>query len=440
MTKKTYFQPTTRTRLLSAAVASCFVGTLNASTLLPSGGVVAHGSASFAQAGNTLTITNSNGTIINWNTFSIGSGYTTNFIQSSASSSVLNRVLSADPSILLGTLTSNGRVFLINPNGIYVGAGAQINVSQFVASSLNLSDANFLANKLQFDANELGNAGTVVNQGSITTPSGGSVYLVAPNVTNEGIITTPNGETILAAGQTVTLLDTGTPGVSVEVTGAEGNATNLGQIVADAGRIGIAGVLVKNSGTLNASSVVREGGKIFLRASKDVQVDGNGRIVTTGVKGGKVEVLGDRVAIADNASIDASGNNGGGEVLIGGDAHGANPDIKNATVTYLGENATIKADATDHGDGGIIILWADDTARAYGSISAKGGVNGGNGGFVEVSGKRYLDFQATVNTQAPRGKAGWLLLDPNDVFISATNPTTGNAFYSNGSINCRSDT
>ena len=168
-----------RSRFLAAAVTSCFVGTLQASNL-PTGGIVSAGSASFNQVGNMLNVTNSNGAIINWNTFSIASGYTTRFIQTSSSSSVLNRVLSTDPSVLLGTLTSNGRVFLINPNGILVGRGAQINVGGFVASTLNLSDANFLANKLQFDATP--GAGSVVNQGSITTPSGGSVYLAAPNV------------------------------------------------------------------------------------------------------------------------------------------------------------------------------------------------------------------------------------------------------------------
>ncbi len=408
----------TRSRLLAAAISTCFVTGVQGANL-PTGGVVAAGNASFNQIGNVLNVTNSNGTVINWNTFSIGSGYTTNFIQSSVSSSVLNRVLSADPSVILGTLTSNGRVFLINPNGIMVGAGSRIDVAGFIASTLNISDANFLANKLQFDATP--GAGSVINNGSITTPSGGSVYLVAPNVSNNGIITTPQGETILAAGQTVTLLDTGTPGVSVEITGAEGNATNLGAIVANAGKIGIAGVLVKNSGTLNASSATTVGGRVFLKASQDAYVDGSGRIVTTGTKGGSVEVLGNRVAVIDNASIDASGTNGGGSVLIGGDFQGKNAAVQNATVTYFGANASIKADATGNGNGngGKVIVWSDDTTRAYGSISAKGGANGGNGGFVETSGHRYLDARgARVNAGSTSGLSGTWLIDPSDITIA----------------------
>src|ERR1019366_309340 len=181
------------------------------------------------------------------------------------------------------------------------------------------------------------------------------------------------------------------PGVNVTITGAEGNATNLGQIISEAGRIGLAGVLVKNSGTLNASSLVKEGGRIFLHASQDAYVDGAGRIVVTGTKGGSIEVLGNRVAVMDNASLDASGQNGGGTVLVGGDEHGANPDVQNASITYFGPQASIKADAIQNGDGGKVIVWADDTTRAYGAISAQGGAQSGNGGVVETAGHRYLD-------------------------------------------------
>ena len=86
----------------------------------PDGGVVVNGSASFSQQGNTLNITNTPGTIINWQQFSIQSGETTRFIQQSTDSAVLNRVVGQDPSQILGQLQSNGRVFLINPNGIYL--------------------------------------------------------------------------------------------------------------------------------------------------------------------------------------------------------------------------------------------------------------------------------------------------------------------------------
>ena len=413
---KSSWLPKSRTKLLVLAVAACFASNSQA---LPTDPVVVNGSATFAQSGNVLNVTNSNGAIINWNKFSIGVNETTRFIQTSASSAVLNRVLANDPSLIYGTLTSNGKVWLINPAGIMVGAGGRVDTAGFVASTLNISNQNFLAGRNLFESTP--GAGSVVNQGSITTPSGGSVYLIGPNVSNEGIITTPQGETILAAGQTVSLIDSATPGVKVDITGAEGNVTNLGSVIAEAGRIGMAGVLVKNSGTLNASSVVSEGGKIFLRASQDAVVDGNGRIVTTGTKGGSVEVLGNRVAVMDNASIDASATSEGGDggsIKVGGDYQGKNPDIQNASITYFGPNASLKADAGKVGDGGTVIVWADDTTRAYGSISALGGTSGGNGGFVETSGKNHLAINGIrVDTRAPKGRVGNWLLDPDSLTI-----------------------
>ncbi|MFZ2855526.1 MAG: filamentous hemagglutinin N-terminal domain-containing protein [Rhodocyclaceae bacterium] len=411
--------PISRT-LIATAVAACFAPLVFALPVAPS---VVNGSASFAQNGNTLTVTNSNQAIINWQSFSIGSKEITRFVQPSANSSVLNRVLGNDPSQLLGALQSNGRVFLINPAGVLVGQGARVDVAGFAASTLNLSNSDFLANRLRFG--ETPGAGKVQNLGEITTPSGGSVYLVAAQVDNGGIISAPNGEVLLAAGQRVELIDTATPGVRVAVVGSEGNATNLGTITAEAGRIGIAGVLVRNSGTLNASSVVSEGGRIFLKASSDTLLTGDSRISATGAKGGDVEVLGQRVALTDNARIDASGRNGGGSVLVGGDYQGKNAAIQNSRITYFGKEASIQADALENGDGGKVIVWADDTTRFAGSINARGGAKGGNGGNAEVSGKAYLDFKGTVDLSAKAGVAGTLLLDPTNITIGANADLNG---------------
>ena len=316
-----------RQQLLVAAVSACFTAGAHA---LPTVPTVVNGTAGFAQSGNVLTVTNSAGAIINWQKFGIAAGETTRFIQPSASSAVLNQVVGVngirEMSQIHGTLSSNGKVWLINPAGILVGASGVIDTAGFIASTLTVRAEDFLAGKLNFQATP--GAGDVVNRGTITTPTGGSVYLVGTNVSNEagGVITTPGGETVLAAGATVDLLDTSTPGVKVEITGAANNATNLGSIVAEAGRIGIAGTIVRNAGTLDASSVVNEGGRIFLKASQDTYVDGAGRIAATGTKGGNVEVLGNRVAVMDQASIDVSGTNGGGTIKVGGDYQGKNPD------------------------------------------------------------------------------------------------------------------
>ena len=218
-----------RVKLISLAVASCFAR--EAVYANPTGPTVVNGQVSFHQQGNLLQITNSPNSIINWQSFWIGAGEITRCVQPSASSAVLNRVVTQDPSSILGALQSNGRVLLINPNGILFGAGAQIDVAGLVASTLKLSDADFLAGRLRFT--EQPGAGSVVNQGAINTPQGGQVYLVGPAVTNGGIITSPRGEVILAAGNTVELVDPGTPSLRVEITAPDNQAINLGQIVAD---------------------------------------------------------------------------------------------------------------------------------------------------------------------------------------------------------------
>ena len=224
------------------AVAACFgSGAYNAAYANPVAPAVVNGAAQFTTTGGLLSITNTPNAIINWGSFSIGANEITRFVQQSASSAVLNRVIGQDPSSILGALQSNGRVFLINPNGIAFGAGSQINVGGLVASTLGLSNEDFLAGRLRFTEG-LGNS--LINNGNITTPNGGSVYLVGSAVTNNGIITSPKGEVILAAGNSVELVNPGTPDLRVEVVAPENQALNLGQITADSGRIGIYAGLV----------------------------------------------------------------------------------------------------------------------------------------------------------------------------------------------------
>ncbi|MEK6593729.1 MAG: filamentous hemagglutinin N-terminal domain-containing protein [Pseudomonadota bacterium] len=444
-----------RRKLISLAVASCFASGVAQAN--PTNPVVVSGSAAIQQSGNLLSITNSPSAIINWGSFSIGAGEITRFIQQSQASAVLNRVVGQDPSAILGALQSNGRVFLINPNGILFGAGSQIDVAGLVASTLSLSDADFLAGRMRFS--ETPNAGSLVNQGSINTASGGSVYLVAPDITNSGIITSPRGEVILAAGKSVELVNPGTPNLRVEINAPDNRAINLGQIVADSGRVGIYAGLINQAGVVQANSaVVGEYGEIVLKATQDITLDagsvttangpGGGSItlqsgdttLVSGVieakgtqsQGGTVEILGNLVGLTGSASVDVSGETGGGTVLVGGDYQGKNPDIQNAYRTYFGPDATIRADAITAGDGGKVIVWSDDATRAYGSISARGGSTSGNGGFVEVSGKNWLDFAASVDTRAPNGLAGTLLLDPSDVTISNSADALSSGTFSGG--------
>ena len=142
---------------------------------------------------------------------------------------------------------------------------------------------------------------------------------------------------------------------------------------------------------MQANAVTAEGGKVVLRATGDNLVDG-AVTARAGSQGGSVDLLGDRVALYDNGSVDASGATGGGSVRIGGDYQGKNPGVPNASSTFIGTNASIKADATQSGDGGRVIVWSNDATRFYGQISARGGEQAGNGGFAEVSGKKVLKW------------------------------------------------
>src|SRR5471032_2121948 len=414
-------QPLQR-KVLAAVVAACFISAAQAN---PSAPQVVAGQASFNQQGNLFSITNTPNTIINWQSFSIGANDITRFIQQSSDSKVLNRITGQDPSQILGALQSNGKVFLINPNGVMFGAGSRVDVNGLVASSLNLSDADFLAGKNNFVGNA--SAGKVSNQGTITTPGGGQVFLIAPNVDNSGIITSPNGEIILAAGESVQLVDSANPDVHVQISAPLDQALNLGQIVAQGGRVGIYGALVNQRGHVSADSAVRgDAGQIILKSSGTTLLEAGSTTTATGANGagGSVELLGQQVGLMGNAKVDASGATGGGTVLVGGDYHGQNPAVQNAQSSYVGADAVIAADAVQTGQGGKVIVWSDQATRAYGSISARGGAQGGDGGFVETSGA-YLDVAGIkVSTAAAHGKLGQWLLDPDDIVVDNSGAAT----------------
>src|SRR5258706_9532689 len=178
-----------RRKLLCALVAYAFAGSALAN---PNGPAVVNGTANFATAGKSLTVTNTPNAIINWQAFSIGAGESTRFVQQSASSSVLNRVVGQDPSAIYGTLSSNGRVFLLNPNGILFGAGSRVDVAGLVASTLRLSNGDFLAGRLNFTGDPA-RAAAVVNQGSITANNGGAGYLLGAAGEKQGGLTAPGG-------------------------------------------------------------------------------------------------------------------------------------------------------------------------------------------------------------------------------------------------------
>ncbi|MYM25047.1 filamentous hemagglutinin N-terminal domain-containing protein, partial [Duganella sp. FT135W] len=434
-----------RRKALAVLVAACYSSVYAA----PINPTVVAGQATFSQQGKTYTITNTPNAIINWQGFSIGADELTRFVQQSADSKVLNRITGQDPSLILGSLQSNGKVFLINPNGVIFGAGSRVDVNGVVASSLNISNADFLAGKNNF--NGAASAGKVSNQGTITTPSGGQIFLLAPAVENSGIISSPNGDVVLAAGHSVQLFDSADPNVQVVVSAPSAQAINLGQIVAQGGRVGVYGALVNQRGVINANSAVRgEHGKIVLKASGTELVEAGSQTTATGSNlntGGDIVLLGAQVGLTGNAVVDASGAAGGGTVLVGGDYQGKNATVMNAQQAYVGKEVVIRADALDSGNGGKVVVWSDAATQVFGAISARGGAAGGNGGMVETSG-HYLDMQGQVDTRAPHGANGSLLLDPSDVYIAldastaraagmeigSTLPVSGGVFLETASV------
>ncbi|MEQ8755342.1 MAG: DVUA0089 family protein [Coleofasciculus sp. G1-WW12-02] len=184
-------------------------------------------------------------------------------------------------------------------------------------------------------------------------------------------------------------------------------------------------LLSVSPGALFYNAVEAAGGKITNRGNlavgqrESLTLAGD-TVTSTGsltAPGGKVQVLGERVGLLENARIDVSSDTGGGVVLIGGAFQGQG-DVPTAARTFIDTGVRINADAFRSGNGGNVIVWADEVTGFYGTISARGGSEVGNGGFVEVSGKEHLIFRGTVDTTAVNGLSGTLLLDPTDIVIA----------------------
>lgn len=455
-----------------------------ARTTLPSGMTVVQGQASTVTNGARLTITNSANALLNWQSFSIGSDAAVRFEQPNAASRVLNRVTGNDPSAIFGQLSSNGQVWLLNPNGVLFGQGARIDVAGLVASTLNIGDAQWRAGRTLLTAGDSAPSAGVVNQGELRTTTGGYVLLVggvgsvdgAGGVRNEGVIDAPGGRVALAAGRSIDLADSSTPNLVVRVDtspGDPGSVSNLGRISAAGGRIDLAAAIVNQSGIVRADTLDDLAGHVSLRGSGSVTTSatsltsasarasaGTGTGGSAGTilvdsgpagtsllagqwlalaesasgQGGQIRLLGERVALLDGARVDASGARGGGEVLVGGGAQGRDPTVRNARATYIAPTVHVAADATGEGNGGRIVVWGSDSARAYGHFSAQGGPAGGDGGLVETSGG-WLDARpASVRTGAPKGKSGTWLLDPYDLTITDAANVTPNDVPVTGSV------
>ncbi len=204
---------------------------------------------------------------------------------------------------------------------------------------------------------------------------------------------------------------------------AGANVVNTGVLSASGdagGTVVVLGENVTSSGEIRADSAVGEtAGSIELHSvvTTELVAESVTSVNAEQGVGGEIKVLGSNVGLLDESVVEANGSYGGGEVLIGGDRTGANEQIRNAEFIYLGENSRVSVDGVYNGDGGKLITFAENTARIYGELTARGGINGGFGGFIETSGLQGFDIRVTPIADAPIDGGGEWLIDPYNIFI-----------------------
>ena len=395
----------------------------------PIGGQVVSGAGAIAQSGNVTTITQSSQNLsLTWKSFNVGSNETVNFLQPSASAIAVNRIFDTNGSRILGHLNANGQIYLINPNGILFGQGAQVNVGGLVASTLDLNDASLSGNSRSFSGT---GTGSVVNLGTINARY---VALLGNHVSNQGLITARLGSVALGAGSAATLTFSGNDLVHMQVDKGVLNSLveNGGLIQADGGYVimtagakdELLASVVNNTGVIEAQAVDNRNGSITLLGGAAGTVNAGGTLDASSATGagGKVVLTANHVQVTGR--VDASGANGGGTVDIGGGFQGKDSSIANASQTLVGPGALISADALNSGNGGNVVVWSNQYTAFGGKISARGGMTSGNGGRVEVSSKGQLNFLGQVDSSAAKGISGTLLLDPLDIVIATGGSTT----------------
>ena len=372
-------------KLIAGAVAALFVSGASfaggssialPAAALPTGASVAAGKATVLQAGNTLTVNQTTSqAIVNWNSFSIGSKAKVIINQPSASSVELDRVTGNNASQIFGQLSSNGQVVLVNPNGIVFGKDGSVSATGFTASTLGITDADFLAGNYNFVSD--GSEGLIVNKGKLQTASGGYVALLGAKVTNSGQITAPDGTVYMGAAQAMTVPLSASGKIKLELTQSAVNA------------------MVSNTAK---GTIVAEGGQVYMQAAalNDVAASNTASTTTAAVNN-----------VNNAGSIDVSGPQAGGVTLLA--------DKGNIKVS-----GTITANSTNASNtGGQIVIGRD---ASTGILSATTDVSGATltakGGFVETSGEVLKSSGVLV-------AAGTWLLDPNSVEInSTTTPNT----------------
>ena len=390
----------------------------------PSGGTVVAGAASIDNSANNTTITQSSSSaILNWQSFDIGVGEAVRFVQPSSSAVALNRVLGADPSSILGSLSANGKVFLVNPNGILFGTGAQVNVGGLIASTRDIADRDFLAGKYHFTGTS---SSSVLNQGSITA-DGGYVALLGAHVSNDGIIAARLGSVVLASGNALTLdvAGDGLLNVTVDAGAVDALATNGGLIQADGGHVlltarsadALVQSAVNNTGVIQARTIEHRGGTIKLLGdmqSGAVNVAGTlDASAPSGGDGGFIETSAAHVQIASATDITTTAPAGAtGEWLI---------DPVDFTIAASGGDITGAALSTNLSSSNVVIQSTSGGAGTAGDVNVNDVVTW-NANRLTLNARNNININTTMNGS---GSAS-LALEYGQGAVAASNTSTVN--------------
>jgi filamentous hemagglutinin family protein len=350
------------TQAVSVTLGLVFHFGLPAAWANPQGGSVVHGTASFATSGSQLTIHTSDAAFINWQSFNIGAGESTVFVQPASTSVVWNHINDSNPSQILGNLQANGYVILQNASGFYIGGQATINAPNLIMTTAPTVPLDVMSGGA-WDFNTPPPLARIVNYGQISTGSGGSVFLIANDIDNEGGITAPGGTIGLYAGKQVLVSERPDGrGLSASLTLPQGSVDNSGKLIADAGTIAVNAQVVNQGGVVQANSLREVNGMIELVAS-------------------------DSLNLGASSVISAKGDSQG---------------------TSSGGNITVKSGNQFTDNAGSV-------------IDVCGGAQGGNGGQVEVSATSL----GAVNSQilgaaAPGWRGGQLSIDPQNIILSSS--------------------
>ena len=444
-TKKFFFIAQILLAILVIWIAQISVANAqNNARALPTAGQVVAGAAVITQSGLQTQVNQaSQRAVVNWESFNVGKDATVTFNQPNSSAVTLNRVTGSSPSVIDGAIKANGQVVLVNPNGVTFGKGSQVDAAGVVATTMNISNKDFMDGKSTYKGD---GTGKIINEGTISTNvKDGYIALLAPEVRNDGYLIAKMGAgtVALAAGKQITLDFRGDSLISVKVDESAINALieNKRLVKVDGGLViiaagaanGLMSSVIKNTGRISASSMVNNGGIIELVASNISQsgkISANAKGANS--DGGKITLQGEDITLADGSKTNVRGTANGGTINVGTtnvtytqyqDGTRTNVRAENLAKTVtVTSGASLDASSTNKGNGGEINIWSSIKTLVAGVFKAQGGSMGGNGGYIETSSSGTLSIapSTVVDVSAPKGQAGMWLLDPTDLVISSS--------------------